>query len=287
MYYKNNSFIFKIILQTANKRERYISALPPNVFNKLLHIVDGECIPRKERDDVDRRAYRIYYSMKGSLTADDIEMPLTGNIERRLLLHTPGEQKLIILRKEECVHCIDLYYKRSKGESARKLKKRIEAVFCGVSESDIQTYINNAKPSQMIKGKFENKAQLKPVTSNKVWDRVQIDLMSMVDIPVEVDGKIYQWVLSCIDVFSRYLVLKPLYSKDTAVVSEQLVCIFADLGVPSIIQSDRGTEFLGYVTSLSKSLNVKILHSSVRHPQSQGKVYSFTRIQFLGSMYGI
>ena len=38
----------------------------------------------------------------------------------------------------------------------------------------------------------------------------------------------------------------------TAVVSEQL---FADLGVPSVIQGDRGTEFLGYVTSLSKALN--------------------------------
>ena len=35
------------MLQTAKRRERYIFALPTNVFEKLLHIVDGECIPRK------------------------------------------------------------------------------------------------------------------------------------------------------------------------------------------------------------------------------------------------
>ena len=88
--------------------------------------------------------------------------------------------------------------------------------------------------------------------------------MSMADLPLEIEGKTYQGVLSCIDVFSRYFVPKPLYSKDMAEVSEQLVCIFAD----------RGTEFLGYATTLSKAVNVKILHSSVKHPDSQS-VYSY------------
>ncbi len=89
----------------------------------------------------------------------------------------------------------------------------------------------------------------------------------MIDMPVEIDGKTYTsaWMLSCIDVFFRYLVLKPLHSKDTAVVSEQLINIFSDLGIPSIIQSDRGSGFLGYVTKLAKALNVKTIHSSPRH----------------------
>ncbi len=69
-----------------------------------------------------------------------------------------------------------------------------------------------------------------------LWERVQIDLMSMIDAPITVDGKEYQ---SCIDVCSRYLLLRPLYSKDTAVVSEQLL---SDFGTPSVIQSDRGSE---------------------------------------------
>ncbi len=95
--------------------------------------------------------------------------------------------------------------------------------------------------------------------------------MSMIDAPITVDGKEYQWILSCIDVCSRYLLLRPLYSKDTAVVSEQLLQIFADLGTPSVIQSDRGSEFMGAVERVAKLLQVKMVHSSVRHPQSQGK----------------
>ncbi len=86
------------------------------------------------------------------------------------------------------MNCVEEYYKRNKGESARKLKKRIETVFCGVGERYIQTYINNSKLAQTIKGKFENKAELHPVTSDTVWNRVQIDLMSMIDMP---DGKTY------------------------------------------------------------------------------------------------
>lgn len=96
--------------------------------------------------------------------------------------------------------------------------------------------------------------------------------MSMADLPTVVDGKNYQWILSLIDVFSRYLVLRPLHSKDTSVVSEQLLHIFADFGTPSIIQCDRGSEFMGCVEKVAKVLQVKIIHSSVRHPQSQGKV---------------
>ena len=150
--------------------------------------------------------------------------------------------------------------------------KRIDEVFCGVTERDIQSYINNSRTSQKVKAKFENKTKLKPVTAKTIWERVQNDLVSMADMPVEIDGKKYQWVLSCINVYSRYLVLRPLHSKDTAVVSEQLVQVFADLGIPSIIQNDRGTEFLGYVRKVTKLLQVKVICSSVRHPQSQGKV---------------
>ncbi len=59
----------------------------------------------------------------------------------------------------------------------------------------------------------------------------------------------------------------------SSIVSEQLLQVFADLGVPSIVQCDRGTEFLGCVKQLASLLEVKIIHSSPRHPQSQGKVF--------------
>ena len=145
-------------------------------------------------------------------------------------------------------------------------------VFSKITEREIQDYINNCYINQANKCKYENKAPFKPVTSQTVWERVQIDLMSMADVPCNIDGKVYQWILSFIDVFSRYLVLRPLYSKDTAFVSDHLLQVFADFGTPSVIQSDRVSEFMGCVDKVAKLLQVKMIHSSVRHPQSQGKV---------------
>ena len=240
-------------------------------------VIDELHIPSKDRDLAARRAYRLYYKFKNSLSTAEVENPTNGSMEHRILFDS-GEKKLIILKSEEKKNCIGFYYHRCKAESARKLKKRIDRVFCGVSERDVQLYINNSSKSQAIKGRFENKPSLKPVKSSKVWDHVQIDLMSMDDMPLDIDFKQYRWVLSCIDVFSRYLVLRPLYSKDTAIVAEQLLQVFADLGVPSVIQSDRGSEFQGCVNQLSNMLSVKIVHSSVRHPQSQGKVCNIRSI---------
>ena len=49
-----------------------------------------------------------------------------------------------------------------------------------------------------MKAKFENKAPLRPVTSLNVWERIQIDLMSMMDVPIVIEGNTFQWILSII-----------------------------------------------------------------------------------------
>lgn len=92
---------------------QHIAAISAEVFRKLLHIVDGgECVPRKDRDTTDISAYGVYYSMKGgALTAEDIEMPLTGNIERRLLIVHQGTGSLSFF-KNECMCSVLLQEKQ-------------------------------------------------------------------------------------------------------------------------------------------------------------------------------
>ncbi len=141
------------------------------MFEKLLLLVDGDHIPFKSRDAIEKKAYRVYYKCKSSLSCEIVENPITGKTEKRIFFHT-NDKELIVLKSEEKVSCIDFFYKRCKAESARKLKKRIDSVFCGVTEREIQVHINNSQKSQRVKGIFENKPKLKPVTSDKVWDRV-------------------------------------------------------------------------------------------------------------------
>ena len=48
--------------------------------------------------------------------------------------------------------------------------------------------------------------------------------------------------------------------------------IFSEYGTPKFLQSDQGRESKGAVERLCRSLNIKIIHSSAYHPQSQGKI---------------
>jgi len=71
--------------------------------------------------------------------------------------------------------------------------------------------------------------------------------------------------------FSRFVFLRPLKTKESAEVAEQLLLIYSEHAPPNILQSDQGTEFKGVVKTLCESLNVRIIKSAAYHPQSQGK----------------
>ena len=233
----------------------HISSVPDEVNDCLLTILEGKYFPMHIRTATVKKAYYYLYSYRKYLIVKKIENPLTMMKEKRIIFQAHSQQPIIVLKDGEKVVCIKFFYERSKGDGARKLKRRISQIFCTVSEKDIQDFINNQQANQAIKTIFDNKPPLKPVSSSKVWERVQIDLMSMADIPCEdKSGNVHQWVLSCIDVFSRYLVLRPLHSKDTALVSSHLLQIFSDFGTPAIIQSDRGSEFKGAVEEIARLL---------------------------------
>ena len=54
--------------------------------------------------------------------------------------------------------------------------------------------------------------------------------------------------------------------------------VFATFGVPAIFQSDNGREFKNnYLITYLSSQKVKLIHGSVRHPQSQGLVERHNR----------
>ena len=120
---------------------------------------------------------------------------------------------------------------------------------------------------------FANKAPMRPIVALSPMERNQIDLVDMREFPpCSSDGNEYRYVLSVIDVFSRYVILRPLHRKTAAEVSKQLIRIYCDIGAPRLIQCNQGTEFKGAVKELMKVLDVQIITSRPYHPQSQGKV---------------
>ena len=210
--------------------------------------------------------YRL--KSKQQCTLSTVLNPLTGRMEERVLVN----RDKILLKTNEVDTCIKQYYKKHKGAGARKLYCSIIEKFAGVSEKGIQDYINNHPKAQRLNPEFKNKSDLNPVKSSCVLNQVQIDLVDMSKYPVPTEGTHYRYILVVLDVFSRFLFLRPITSKSSSLVASVLLQLFSDIGPPLRIQSDQGTEFKGVVHTLMTSLGVHIIHSTPYHPQSQGKV---------------
>ena len=74
-------------------------------------------------------------------------------------------------------------------------------------------------------------------------EQVQIDLINLSSQSVEYEGKVYRYVLSVMNVFSRFHWLSPLQRKYPHHVAEQLFKTFSEHGPPDRVQSDNGGEF--------------------------------------------
>ena len=105
--------------------------------------------------------------------------------------------------------------------------------------------------------------------SSRVWEQVQANLVTMTACTFK--GYTFVYVLSVLDVFSRFLILRPLTSKSSGEMADALSHVFAKHGSPERFQTDQGTEFEGSVAELMQKLKVHIIKARPYHPQSQGK----------------
>ena len=85
-----------------------------------------------------------------------------------------------------------------------------------------------------------------------------------------------QYLLTIIDVASRYPEAIPLRRITTKNVVKALIKFFTQVGLPTMVQSDQGSNFTsGLFERVMKSLGIKQYKSTAYHPQSQGVVERF------------
>jgi transposase InsO family protein len=106
------------------------------------------------------------------------------------------------------------------------------------------------------------------VTSFQPGDHYQIDLAEFVTSP---DG--YTYCLVCVDVFTGFIMLKPLLNKGAATVARALWEIFCTIGIPKVLQSDNGREFNNQLLKeLNNMIGVEQRFISEYNPRADGKV---------------
>jgi hypothetical protein len=95
--------------------------------------------------------------------------------------------------------------------------------------------------------------------------------MDIMELPNSTDG--LSDLLVLIDVFTGFVILKPLLNKDPATIARALWEVFCLFGPPRILQNDREPSFLDNIlTVLYKLLGVNHRIITAYHPQSDGKV---------------
>ena len=176
-----------------------------------------------------------------------------------------------VLKESETSKATKSAFQRNLGSAGRATWKQLTKTHAGVSYCSVKRALGTSKAYQSHLPVFKNKIPPKPIISSQINGRWQIDLINMQKDEVLLDGKPQRYILSAIDVLSRFVILRPLARKTSANVANALKRIFAEHGAPGIIQCDQGCEFKGEVDKLLEKRGIRVIRSRPYHPQSQGK----------------
>lgn len=239
-------------------RKGYMHALTREQYDTILQLATGSFkVPVKERTREHNNARIRFYRNKKDFSARDRKLFYRG---KEVIVKGNASN---IVKKQFDLNC---------GSGSRSMSQQLKEKYANLSEATIKGCLSKSKDYQKAFAKFSNHSPPVPVTAKAVNERWQMDLIDMNEVKIQHDGKVYKWIFSVIDVFSRLLMLRPLTDKTSHGVKRQLSKLIADHGQPNIIQCDLGPEFKGSVSSFLRKKGIKVIRSRAYHPKIPRKV---------------
>ncbi|KAJ8307858.1 LOW QUALITY PROTEIN: hypothetical protein KUTeg_014591 [Tegillarca granosa] len=158
--------------------------LESETYDTLLKLVKGEFKkPVNLRTRLENNARVLYWRRKEGLYIEkhngiDILM-----YEGRRVLTKKNFQK-------------NKHFIKSKGGNARALSHTMKQTYTGCSERKVMGLLKKNQQHGYIHAQFNNKAPIRPISASRVFQRVQIDLLSMRDQSVIYDNKTFNYILT-------------------------------------------------------------------------------------------
>ena len=117
------------------------------------------------------------------------------------------------------------------------------------------------------------------INSPGPWETISIDVVG----PLPVDGKSNKYIVTMMDVYSRYLIATPVRNHKASMVSRCLYeSVVAYFGASRSILSDRGAEFTGMIwESLTQMLGAKIKLTFPYYPQGNSVIERSHRTHYV------
>lgn len=197
-------------------------------------IYPASCNNRIKRANFDRRCKDfVYDNQNGYLfyikSSKDENSPL---IKKRVVPTYDMELKEALFQK---------FHIGAAHFEYHKTYKMLYEQHIGITQEEVQKYVRNC-PTCIRNTSIKEKTDLTPVVANGPLEHIQIDLVDFLSFAEHNDG--YSYVLTMIDVFSRYVWAIPLKNKEGGTIHNELVNVFTSFGPPNKLQADNGSEFI-------------------------------------------
>ena len=142
---------------------------------------------------------------------------------------------------------------------------------------DVRSYCKTCRVCQQIRhDTHPRKAPLKPWPVAKICSRWHVDILG----PIGKTREGFRYILLCVESLSRWPEAHPLRTQEAVEVADVLYSqVFCRFGIPEVIMTDRGTQFLSrVVTRLCELFKVKRARTSGYRPQSNAAAENFNRV---------
>jgi hypothetical protein len=187
-----------------------------------------------------------------------------GTSNRKRILADEGEKRQVFLKywhdSEVCAH-------RGRDSTFEKLT----ASFYNLTRAEVEMLIRETEVYQ-VSSKTKNPEKVtNPLMTSRPMEHLQMDLVDFHQY--KGTNNQYTFLLVVVDCFSKFLWAFPLKKKEAPEVLSKLRALFMTEGIPTILQSDNGTEFVSDASrAYYERCGIIFRTGRAYKPSSQGQV---------------
>ena len=210
----------------------------------------------RERVRLDYKTGALYY----------VYLDESGVSNRKRILADEGEKRQVLLKywhdAEVCAH-------RGRDSTFEKLT----ASFYNLTRAEVEMLIRETEVYQ-VSSKTKNKEKVtNPLMTSRPMEHLQMDLVDFHQYKNFQGNNKCTFLLVVVDCFSKFLWAFPLKKKEAPEVLSKLRALFMTEGIPTILQSDNGKEFVAKASrEYYDRCGIVFRTGRAYKPSSQGQV---------------
>ena len=162
----------------------------------------------------------------------------------RVLVFRTAQESKIVVPKVLRDTVLRLNHQGHPGIVATMKRVRKRFIWPGMTE-DVATYVKGCTLCLEKHGSDHHVGDPGERNPSRAWEVVYVDLMGPFSPATKPAG--YQYILSVLDGWSKYLTLIPITDKKAETVASRISRLFLRYGVPDVLYSDPGTEFANHL----------------------------------------